>query len=226
MFTDGKKQFGHQQLASAQNTHTLSQSLVQLQQDPLPLAQLVQIEAELEESWYVPVAPIHTFTWKKHEKSNTHIQVIQCACFLCFQPALISRWNPEEPSMVLVVLNLSRPNPTPSESEEAIINLSNKRPIAKYKDWHYKWYTFFFAPISRNFAPTSRNFAPFSHQAIGSNCCQIRQTACELYDTSYFCNFSSTTWHQQPMVALSSRSKAVMASNQEDGISSCGWFHR
>lgn len=226
MFTDGKKQFGHQQLASAQNTHThfhrawcsynrilfhwLSWFRLKLSLKNLDTCQSL-LSTHLHERNMRN--PILTFKWYN-------------ACLLCFQPALISRWNPEEPSMVLVVLNLSRPNPTPSESEEAILNLSNKRPIAKYKDWHYKWYTFFFAPISRNFAPTSRNFAPFSHQAIGSNCCQIRQTACELYDTSYFCNFSSTTWHQQPMVALSSRSKAVMASNQEDGISSCGWFHR
>ena len=87
----------------------------------------------------------------------------------CSQPALISCWNSEEPSMVVVVLNLSRPNPTPSVSEEDIVNLSNKRP-AFFKIQNLtphltsKWYTFFFrarfAQFRAPFAQFRALFAP------------------------------------------------------------------
>ena len=77
--------------------------------------------------------------------------------------AWIWRWTSSSSStMVLVVLHFSSPRPTVSESTD--MSLWATAAFKNMTTTSTKWYTFFFAPVSRVFAPVSRNFAPVSHQ--------------------------------------------------------------
>ena len=92
-------------------------------------------------------------------------------------------------AMLPVVLNLRRLTPTASESVDMLLSTkgphTNRHASMQNQSWctaredkrngckkkcvnpWVKWYTFFFAPVSRVFAPVSRNFAPVSRNTLG-----------------------------------------------------------
>ena len=60
------------------------------------------------------------------------------------------------------------PMAAPSVQEMVFKKAWHATTVTTFKNKRAKWYTFFFAPVSRLFAPVSRVFAPVSRKTLGS----------------------------------------------------------